>query len=79
MIAEELQPDKAYNGVLVLIDTPAGMELGLDNTSWRVESKFKGIRHIPPGCHYLHYSLADEKNMFQIGKFMMFSTPKSKP
>jgi len=72
MIAEEFAPDRRHTGVLLLQEVPEGMELALDHTSWKVESKFKGIKNIPDGSHYLHYSLADEKNMFQIGRFLMF-------
>lgn len=48
------------------------MELGFDNTTWRVQSKFKGIKNIPLGAHYLYFSLPDEKHMFKSGRFIMF-------
>ena len=47
MIAEEFAPDRSHTGVLLLQELPEGMELGLDNTSWKVESKFKGIKNLP--------------------------------
>lgn len=72
MIAEELEADPSHTGVLLLQELPEEMELNFDHTSWKVQSKFKGIRNVPDGCHYLHYSLADEKNMFQIGRFLVF-------
>jgi A1 cistron-splicing factor AAR2 len=44
--------------VLLLLDAPPGIELGIDNLSWKIGSKFKGIKMIPLGTHIIAYSLA---------------------
>ncbi|PSN50423.1 Protein AAR2 [Blattella germanica] len=42
---------------LVLIDVPIGTEFGIDMKSWNTGEKFKGVKMIPPGLHYVYYSL----------------------
>ena len=51
-------------GCLLLLDSPAHIKFGIDNTFWNTGSKFKGVKLIPPGAHFVHYSLKDEKIMF---------------
>ncbi|XP_010874124.1 protein AAR2 homolog isoform X2 [Esox lucius] len=41
---------------LVLLGVPAGTELGIDYKSWQVGPRFRGVKMIPPGLHFLHYS-----------------------
>lgn len=53
----------------MLLDAPPKIQLGVDNTAWIVGSKFKGVKLIPLGVHYVHYSLADEKYQFKLGFF----------
>lgn len=72
---EELTPQKALElyprtGILILLNQPEGIELGIDNTSWRIGSKFKGFKLIPKGSHYVHYSLKDENYEYKQGFFM---------
>lgn len=45
---------------LVILDVPEGTEFGIDLKSWNVGEKFKGIKMIPPGFHYIHYSAVNE-------------------
>ncbi|XP_011637245.1 protein AAR2 homolog [Pogonomyrmex barbatus] len=45
---------------LVLLDIPAGTDVGIDIKSWNVGRNFKGIKMIPPGIHFIHYSAVDE-------------------
>lgn len=59
-------------GILLLLDAPAGLEFGIDNISWQVGSKFKGIKLIPLGTHVITYSLKAENHMFPIKKFVYF-------
>lgn len=40
---------------LVVLDVPVDTEFGIDLKSWNVGNKFKGIKMIPPGFHYVHY------------------------
>ncbi|XP_076132072.1 protein AAR2 homolog isoform X2 [Alosa pseudoharengus] len=48
---------------LVLLDVPEGTELGIDYKSWQVGPRFRGIKMIPPGLHFLHYSSSNPKSM----------------
>ncbi|XP_060831317.1 protein AAR2 homolog [Bombus pascuorum] len=45
---------------LVMLDVPVGTEFGIDLKSWNTVDCFKGIKMIPPGFHYVHYSAVDE-------------------
>ncbi|EFN78947.1 protein AAR2 homolog [Harpegnathos saltator] len=45
---------------LVLLDVPVGTDIGIDIISWNTEGNFKGIKMIPPGIHYVHYSAVNE-------------------
>ena len=40
---------------LVLLDMPEGSEFGIDYNSWTTGPKFKGVKMIPPGLHYIYY------------------------
>ncbi|XP_017270503.1 protein AAR2 homolog [Kryptolebias marmoratus] len=40
---------------LVLLGVPQGTELGIDCKSWQVGPRFRGVKMIPPGLHFLHY------------------------
>ncbi|EZA60567.1 hypothetical protein X777_14593 [Ooceraea biroi] len=45
---------------LVLLDVPAGTDVGIDTKSWTVGNNFKGIKMIPPGIHFVHYSAVNK-------------------
>lgn len=51
-VARRLFEEGAF---LVLLGVPQGTELGIDCKSWRVGPRFKGVKMIPPGLHFLHY------------------------
>jgi A1 cistron-splicing factor AAR2 len=40
---------------LVFLDVPQGTEFGVDMKSWNTGDKFKGVKMIPPGLHYIYY------------------------
>ena len=40
---------------LVLLDVPEGTEFGIDYNCWNVGPKFKGVKMIPPGFHFVFY------------------------
>lgn len=40
---------------LVLLDVPARTEFGIDYNYWTVGPKFKGVKMIPPGFHFVFY------------------------
>ncbi|EGR34586.1 hypothetical protein IMG5_006470 [Ichthyophthirius multifiliis] len=63
-------------GVLLLLENPQGIHFGIDNTIWKVSEKFKGIKMIPHGTHYIHYTLESEQNMFKLGFFINISPQK---
>lgn len=41
---------------LIFLDVPKNTEFGIDMYSWNVGPKFKGIKMIPPGIHFVYYS-----------------------
>ena len=41
--------------VLLFLDMPEGSEFGIDYNSWTVGPKFRGVKMIPPGIHYIYY------------------------
>jgi len=41
--------------VLLLLDVPPRTEIGIDMHSWIAASKFKGIKMIPPGLHFIYF------------------------
>eukprot|EP01029_Cantina_marsupialis_P013677 TRINITY_DN302_c0_g2_i1.p1 TRINITY_DN302_c0_g2~~TRINITY_DN302_c0_g2_i1.p1 ORF type:complete len:454 (+),score=127.47 TRINITY_DN302_c0_g2_i1:63-1424(+) len=42
--------------VILCLDVPEGTNFGLDMMEFQCGPKFKGIKLIPPGVHYVHYS-----------------------
>ena len=40
---------------LVMLDVPIGTEIGIDVNSWNSGEKFKGIKMIPPGIHFVYW------------------------
>lgn len=42
-------------GTLVLLGMPYGTEFGIDMNSWNIAEKFKGVKMIPPGLHFIYY------------------------
>lgn len=47
-------------GLFYLEDMPVNSEFGIDWQSWRTGEKFRGVKMIPPGVHYIYYSVADK-------------------
>ncbi len=43
---------------LVLLGVPQGSVLGLDYKSWTLGPRFRGVKMIPPGLHFLHFCSA---------------------
>jgi len=39
--------------VVLLLDVPVGTELGLDYNPWNAGPRFRGIKSVPPGIHFL--------------------------
>ena len=47
-------------GIFYLEDLPINSEFGIDYESWRIGEKFRGVKMIPPGVHFIYYSVADK-------------------
>ncbi|KAK5650488.1 hypothetical protein RI129_001517 [Pyrocoelia pectoralis] len=43
-------------GRLVLLHVPAGTEFGIDMKIFTTGENFRGVKMIPPGIHFIHYS-----------------------
>ncbi|KAJ3258958.1 a1-alpha2 repression [Boothiomyces macroporosus] len=56
----------SIGSTLLLLDAPNNLEFGIDFNSWKVGPKFRGMRLIPPGIHFVHYSLNEFKTGFFI-------------
>jgi len=57
----EMDPEVAHRllsegATLVILDVPPGTEIGIDMNSWNIGEKFKGVKMIPPGIHFVYYS-----------------------
>lgn len=47
-------------GIFYLTDLPPNSEFGIDYHSWRTGEQFRGVKMIPPGLHFIYYSVADK-------------------
>ena len=60
----EMDQEKArilfdQGAMFLLLNFPEGSEFGIDNYSWTVGPKFRGIKMIPPGIHFIYYRYAN--------------------
>jgi len=48
---------KLFNNaaILVFLDAPKALHFGIDYKSWQIGPKFKGVKFIPPGLHFIYY------------------------
>lgn len=58
MEVDQTKARKLFNegGFLILLGVPEGTEFGIDLKSWNTGEKFRGVKMIPPGLHYVFYS-----------------------
>ncbi|KAL0271101.1 UNVERIFIED_CONTAM: hypothetical protein PYX00_008307 [Menopon gallinae] len=42
--------------ICICLEVPVGTEVGIDLKSWTTAEKFRGIKMIPPGIHFIHFS-----------------------
>eukprot|EP01135_Chromosphaera_perkinsii_P003294 Nk52_evm69s239 gene=Nk52_evmTU69s239 len=69
--------DLFENGVsFILMDLPEGSEFGINYNSFRIGHRFKGVKMIPPGFHYVYFSLA---KMGTEGRFDSDGLPEVSP
>jgi A1 cistron-splicing factor AAR2 len=40
---------------MVFLDAPKKLHFGVDYKSWQIGPKFKGVKFIPPGLHFIYY------------------------
>ncbi|OQV24494.1 Protein AAR2-like protein [Hypsibius exemplaris] len=59
-IARQLFEEGAF---LFFLDVPEKTEFGIDTTSWNVGEKFKGLKMIPPGIHFVYYSAVSKDDV----------------
>ena len=52
-VAKRLHSEGA---TLIVLNVPEGTEFGIDYFSWNVGPRFKGVKMIPPGLHFIYYS-----------------------
>jgi A1 cistron-splicing factor AAR2 len=45
---------------ILCLNVPPRVEFGIDNHSWIVGDKFKGVKLIPPGTHFVFYSATNK-------------------
>ncbi|XP_021272031.1 protein AAR2 homolog [Numida meleagris] len=63
MAGPQLDPELAkrlfFEGAaIIVLDVPEGTEFGIDYNSWAVGPRFRGVKMIPPGVHFVHCSAA---------------------
>ena len=44
----------------ILLDAPRALEFGVDFHTWDIGPKFKGLKMLPPGLHFIYYRFAPE-------------------
>jgi len=50
--------------ILLVLDAPQNqLEFGIDVNCWNTGPRFKGIKIIPPGPHFVYYSLHNTKKV----------------
>lgn len=51
---------------LVFLDVPPGTEFGIDLVSWNVGQKFKGVKMIPDGVHFIYWRFVNIFCVLQV-------------
>ena len=52
--------------MLVMLGMPPGTEFGIDTNTWNVGEKFKGVKMIPPGLHFIYFRLVSLKGKYHL-------------
>ena len=53
--------------IFVFLDVPHNIIFGIDYNCWRTGEKFKGVKMIPPGIHYIYFNAIDQTAKASIG------------
>ncbi|XP_019630864.1 PREDICTED: LOW QUALITY PROTEIN: protein AAR2 homolog [Branchiostoma belcheri] len=56
----------------ILLDVPVGTEFGIDYNSWQVGEKFKGVKMIPEGVHFVSYNTVNKEHREAAPKLGFF-------
>lgn len=74
MNPEEAKRLFAEGAVFILLNVPEGTEFGIDLKSWNVGEKFRGLKMIPKGIHYIFYSAVNsyQETSLRSGFFYNF-------
>jgi A1 cistron-splicing factor AAR2 len=59
-----------FGSVIIVLHFPEEWNFGIDMTMWKVGPKFKGIRGVPRGIHFVYYSSPNEE--WRAGNFHFF-------
>lgn len=65
--SEQIEPEQArflyeqHCAILILEGLPLGSEFGIDLVAYRVGEKFKGVKLLPPGVHFIYASATDKE------------------
>ncbi|XP_023029785.1 protein AAR2 homolog [Leptinotarsa decemlineata] len=51
----------AEGAFFILLGVPEGTEFGIDMKSWNTGDKFRGVKMIPPGIHFIFFSAVSEE------------------
>lgn len=62
-------------GTMVFMEVPPGTEFGIDLNSWNTGERFRGVKMIPPGVHFIYYSATNKEGDTapRTGFFHVFS------
>ncbi|CAB3404407.1 unnamed protein product [Caenorhabditis bovis] len=60
-----------HGAFLLFLDFPEGSEFGIDYKSWKTGEKFRGLKMIPPGVHFVYCSIQSAP---RIGFFHTFKS-----
>ncbi|KAJ3283799.1 a1-alpha2 repression [Borealophlyctis nickersoniae] len=60
--------------LLLFLDAPQNLEFGIDFNTWKTGPRFKGLKLIPPGLHFVYYSALSkfEQSGVRTGFFKYF-------
>jgi len=56
-----------YGATFIFLDVPEGTEFGMDCNVWTLGPKFKGVKMIPPGLHFIHFSPVSRTSDGDVG------------
>lgn len=62
MSQKEYDANKLFEagGIFLFFDVPQNSEFGIDYNCWNTGENFKGVKMIPPGIHFIYFSVSDK-------------------